>query len=383
MFLNFFKKKKETRRLILNDNLTLSVLVSNEIDSTVLSAVKWYSNSIMELPLYVVNSEMQRVDHPLNLLLIRPSSFHNRSLFFSRMIYNYLMHGASYVRILSGTSGMPSELFLYWNSSDISPFYSTAFKQRTPEQKIYYRSGTDARVFASEDMLIIREDLGQEYLGQSRLKSMNEIISSLKQKTVNQIKFGFNSKGLLTGLPGNKAKDDIQKFQKALSDFLKDESGFNIMNLRAGQELKNFQVDTKPESFVILRKHLVRSIYGLFNVPQVLSQDHDRPASTYKIMHEALSVFIKTQVSPILSLIESEFSEKLLNESELMNGYRVHFNLENLLKGDIETQYKNLMIGTGQHAFLSANEARMKIGMRAIEGGDQLPAKGKEVQSGT
>ena len=266
------------------------------------------------------------------------------------------MHGQSFAVIRD------NDLYLIWEPGAMSAYEFGG--------QYYYRSKN--RVYASEDILHFRSELGDYTQGQSKTKTMNEVITALKTKTLEQVQHGFNTKAFLYGLPANKQSSQAKAFQSDLSDFVRDNSGFKVLSMGGGQELKKLDIDYKTESFVIFKKLLRREIYNLFGISQTLASDSDRPASTYKTMTEALAVFIRLHLSPTLSIFESELSEKLLTQNELINGYSIKFNFENLLRGDSETIYKNFSLASGQQAFLTPNEIRKKLGLSAVIGGDML-----------
>ena len=371
-----FNKKKEIRSSVSDPFYRIGInYFSHEIDNIVLSAISYYTNPIKELPLNILDGSGQKLlNHRLNSVLASPSNFHNKSIFWSRAMHNLLLNGEAHC-LIQGDN--PDNLFLYWNKGDCYSFETG--KQNSPEARRYYRS--NEKTFSPEDILHFRGELGATERGASKLSSMDEVINNLKQVTSNVLKYGFASKGILTGIGDSSNKEEVKAFQKTLKSYFGDnESGYRVLSLDTGQELKTFTPDLKTEHFINLKKLLTREIYSLFGISQALASDNASSVS-YKALTEALNTFSKVHLSPTLAIIESELSEKLLNTSEKLLGYKINFDLDALHRGDSETIYKNLSLASGQQAFLTPNEIRYKLSLPSVPSGDELfkgEVKGKQ-----
>ena len=75
---------------------------------------------------------------------------------------------------------------------------------------------------------------------------------------------------------------------------------------------------------------------------------------------------------------EEEITYKLLTDSEAKQGYHAKFNIGVLLRADFKTQVETL--STAVNSFLyTPNEARAKLDLESVEGGDRLLGNGASI----
>lgn len=79
--------------------------------------------------------------------------------------------------------------------------------------------------------------------------------------------------------------------------------------------------------------------------------------------------FISRTMLPWITLFESVLNNELIPENEQGTTY-IKFNVEGLLRANLENRYKSYQIGINS-GFLSANEAREKEDMNPRDGGDE------------
>ena len=114
------------------------------------------------------------------------------------------------------------------------------------------------------------------------------------------------------------------------------------------------------------RKFTVREICRLFGVhPSFVFDD---TSNNYKSAEMANVAFMSNTLEPLLRQIENEFQRKLLPASEYGRS-RFRFDREELHATDLEARmaYFEKRIQTGT---MTVNEARARMGMQPVEGGD-------------
>ena len=363
-------KKKETRQISPFDFFPVGYRrdISGYLNSCILTAVRFYQNLASELPIYVCRPSGEKArEHPVSILLNNPSPIQNKSVFYQRAIYNLLMYGNAYIRIVSD-----DELFLYWNRGDC--FSYQVGKQRTPEARTYYRTFTEG-VFSAEDFLHVREPYGSlNSYGQSRLALAEYLLdqsSSEAQVTSSVVKENFNLKLINERMGGDRGDPEKIKTQGTdLHDWLVN-TGLKVLTKNPQQKIELFNKgDFNSSNFVTLKQAIQKNIFQLFLIPRQL---YDQDRATYRIGLESLNIFIRTGLAPLLSLFESEFENKLLSVPEKKSCYKIQFDLRGLLRSDPASQAEIAFKSLGQKLpWLSVNEVRESLGYGPMAGEDNI-----------
>lgn len=358
MFKSLFKRAAKASSPFYTIGATLT---ANYFESSIEAAVGLYERLSAELPLQVLRDGQPEATHRLAPLLNEPSMELNRAAFISRAVRNLLIHGNCYIAIGPGEE----YLDLIWRPEDVAPSYN--------DRVLMYRiGGENSRLVQAEDMLHIRESRGNQIeRGQSKLETLRETLNKLQERQQIISEFGFSSKGFLSGLAGMKSAQ-VKALQGKLETFQKSE-GFAFLSLPEVVKMESWSPDFRAEQFAKFSNEIRKYVFQLFNIPLFLISSEK--SNSYKAASESLNVFARTGLSGVLSMFESEFSYKLLTQAERRNNYKIAFDMSMLLKGDRETEIKNIALMTGQHPVLTINDARKQIGLPPLEGGDVLPEK--------
>jgi hypothetical protein len=81
----------------------------------------------------------------------------------------------------------------------------------------------------------------------------------------------------------------------------------------------------------------------------------------------------------IVKQYEEELSFKLLSFDEMRKGYRFKFNVDVILRADFKTKVETLSKAVNTFLY-TPNEAREKLDLEAVEGGDCLMGNGSTVK---
>lgn len=116
------------------------------------------------------------------------------------------------------------------------------------------------------------------------------------------------------------------------------------------------------------RQFNVREIARFLGIPPELIGDDTNKA--YNSLSQAIDALITFTLSPFISVIEEEFNRKCLKPSE-RTSYVIDFNEEELRMTDetAQAQALNSLVAGG---IMTPNEARKKINLPPIDGGDEL-----------
>lgn len=113
------------------------------------------------------------------------------------------------------------------------------------------------------------------------------------------------------------------------------------------------------------KKYTRSEIVGAFRVPQHKAGILDK-ATFSNIEHQALE-FIMDCILPWVRRIEQAMELRLLSENERNMGYIIRFNVNALLRGDIESRYRSYATAR-QNGWMNANEIRELEDMDPIPG---------------
>lgn len=178
----------------------------------------------------------------------------------------------------------------------------------------------------------------------------------------------LKQESVVSGVPGidtitdkeaKKAANSIQEQWDAGADIATDPSAGNLQQV--SQSFQDLQVP------IILDK-VTEGVGRIFGVPMPLMFCNTN--AVYKSADDAWHVFERLTLKPILKHVEQEFNCKVLNEYDF-GKHRYGFSCEDLCldsdKSKAETN--NIYVAGG---IMTPNEARARLGLPPVEGGDRL-----------
>jgi len=138
--------------------------------------------------------------------------------------------------------------------------------------------------------------------------------------------------------------------------------------LEEGMVAKPLETFSPRDSQYIESSQLAREIVaGAYGVPAGLLGLGN---STYASLTEQNRQLYQNALAPWLTLIQEELEAQLVPEFE-NEGVYLEFQLQDKLRGSFEEQAAVLQASVGA-PYLTRNEARARLNLRAIEGGDEL-----------
>lgn len=136
--------------------------------------------------------------------------------------------------------------------------------------------------------------------------------------------------------------------------------------LEEGMTYQQIGVPPEEAQFLESRKYSVTEIARIYGVPPHMIADLEH--ATFSNIESQDINFAKHSVLPECVNWEQELMRKLLNREERRR-YEIEFNMEGLVRGDMESRYRAYAIGM-QWGFLNANNVRAKENMSSVPGGD-------------
>lgn len=374
-------------------NLLKFLGIDNTLDNDALSEATYFAcmkvlcEAIGKLPLNLMQyNERNGVTiartHPLyRVLHDRPNPYMTATTFWSTVEYNRNHYGNAYVWI----EGSGSKLNLWiLPSADVQVWYDDArILADVPDVYYLYSGGGKQYRFGSEEILHFKtSNTFDGIVGVSVRDQLKMTIEgSIKgQKLIDDMySNGFTAKAVLQ-YTGNLNDSNVQTFVKGVENYAKGalkETGIeNIIPIPFGASLTPLNVKLADNQFIEVKQFTSMQIASAFGIKPYQIGDYTK-SSYASAEAQQLSFYVDTLLYNIKQY-EEEITYKLLTDSEAKQGYHAKFNIGVLLRADFKTQVETL--STAVNSFLyTPNEARAKLDLESVEGGDRLLGNGASI----
>ena len=356
-------------------------------EATYFACMKVLCEAIGKLPLNLMqynerNGVTVARTHPLyRVLHDRPNPYMTATTFWSTVEYNRNHYGNAYVWI----EGSGSKLNLWiLPSTDVQVWYDDArILADVPDVYYIYSSGGKQYRFGSEEVLHFKtSNTFDGIVGVSVRDQLKMTIEgSIKgQKLIDDMySNGFTAKAVLQ-YTGNLNDSNVQTFVKGVENYAKGalkETGIeNIIPIPFGASLTPLNVKLADNQFIEVKQFTSMQIASAFGIKPYQIGDYTK-SSYASAEAQQLSFYVDTLLYNIKQY-EEEITYKLLTDSEAKQGYHAKFNIGVLLRADFKTQVETL--STAVNSFLyTPNEARAKLDLESVEGGDRLLGNGASI----
>ena len=356
-------------------------------EATYFACMKVLCEAIGKLPLNLMqynerNGVTVARTHPLyRVLHDRPNPYMTATTFWSTVEYNRNHYGNAYVWI----EGSGSKLNLWiLPSTDVQVWYDDArILADVPDVYYLYSRGGKQYRFGSEEVLHFKtSNTFDGVVGVSVRDQLKMTIEgSIKgQKLIDDMySNGFTAKAVLQ-YTGNLNDSNVQTFVKGVENYAKGalkETGIeNIIPIPFGASLTPLNVKLADNQFIEVKQFTSMQIASAFGIKPYQIGDYTK-SSYASAEAQQLSFYVDTLLYNIKQY-EEEITYKLLTDSEAKQGYHAKFNIGVLLRADFKTQVETL--STAVNSFLyTPNEARAKLDLESVEGGDRLLGNGASI----
>lgn len=374
---SIFKKKSQENRGIefVNPNdfsqgLGLkSFMASANSESMMLSgvfaAVELISNSLAQLPIYVKTTKDNKktvvTEHPVYHLF--DNSLLSKFTFIKQLITDMLLHGNGFAYINRAADGTPTGLIYCPNGS-------VTINYNENNHKLLYTVNNIRRGRIEPiDMIHLVKNSKDGVNGQGILHYANKTIN-LSKLTENAAREFFASgchvAGVLSTDSPRLTKDQRTDIRQAWNE-AHGTGGTGMAVLEAGMKYQPVSSNSKDAQMLESRLYNLQDIARFFNINPVLLGDLSH--SSYSTIEASLLEFVIHTLAPYITLLQEEFTRKLIKPSE--KDLYIDFDETAILKSDKSSQatYLNTLVSGG---IMTPNEARIQIGLNAMEGGDDL-----------
>ena len=361
-------------------------------EATYFACLKVLSESIGKLPLKLQKSTSKNGvstvwrDPRYIVVHDRPNPYMTSTMFWSTMEHNRNHFGNAYALIHgAGTAKSPMSLWI------LPPDRITIVNDdkdlfKNGANKIYYvYSSPEGEVytFHNEEILHVKSSSTVDgYTGVSVRERLATTIDGNvnAQKMLNGLyQSGYTAKAVLE-YTGDLSDANVKKYVKGIERYAK---GTNTDDLSAiipipvGSKLTPLNISLADGQFIEIKKYSALQIASAFGIKPNQIGDYEK-SSYASAEAQQLSFYVDTLLF-IVKQYEEELSFKLLSFDELRKGYRFKFNVDVILRADFKTKVETLSKAVNTFLF-TPNEAREKLDLEAVEGGDSLMGNGSTVK---
>lgn len=334
-------------------------------NSDVFTAIKILASDIATNPIMLKENGIDVMDSNLyHLLNVQPNQFSTAFHFKFALIANMLLNGNSYARIKKLPNGQPYEL-------EFLPVSTMTVKLTDNNIQYVYQSDDGSQyTLKKEDVLHFKYFTADGLSGISPLLALKKEIAMIdagNNTLLNFFKQGINSSGILEVKQANlnaEAKQNIrEKFEEANAG---DENAQRTIIVDSTMKYTPIQVNTEVLQLVNNNVYSTKQIAKAFGIP--LERFGMELVNTSS---EAANLsYLQNTLSHYFAVFTSELNIKLLSYPDNISK-SFAFNTNAILQVS-EEKLIELLTKSVQGSMMTINEARKRLGLQPVEGGDTL-----------
>ena len=356
-------------------------------EATYFACMKVLDEAIGKLPLKLLRHnekngiETARKHKLYHVLHDRPNPYMTASVFWSTVEFNRNHYGNAYVWIQG--AGKDLKLWIL-PSESVEVWYDDA-EVLAEQPDIYYRYSVGDKVYTlgSEEILHFKTSntlnglVGVSVQDQLKMTIGGAVQS---QKMLNKMyKSGFTAKAVLQ-YTGSLNDENVKAFVKGIKTYAKgdlsDEGLDDIIPIPIGSQLTPLNIKLADNQFIEVKQYTALQIASAFGIKPYQIGDYTK-SSYASAEAQQLSFYVDTLLY-IIKQYEEELTYKLLNENEIAKGYHFKFNVDVIMRSDFATKVNTLSTATNSF-LMTPNEARSKMDLPNVPGGDRLLGNGASI----
>lgn len=356
-------------------------------EATYYSCLKVLSEAVGKLPLKLQchddkNGVVTLRDHALySVVHDRPNKYMTATTFWSTMERNRNHYGNAYAWIKG--AGKNTTLWIL-PPNEVEEWYDDArILSDIPDIYYIYSAGGTRYRFGSEEIIHLKgSNTVDGVTGLSVRDTLRYVVGGniKSQKLVNKMyDNGFTGKATLQ-YTGNLSDPNQKTFTKGIQQYLngelKSEGIENIVPLPYGASLQPLNLKLSDNQFLEVKQYSALQIASAFGIKPYQIGDYTK-SSYASAEAQQLSFYIDTLLY-IVKQYEEELTYKLLRSEEIAKGMYFKFNIDVILRADFATKINTLSTAVNSFLF-TPNEARSKLDLGSVEGGDRLLGNGASI----
>jgi len=352
-------------------------------NAVVYKCVNEIANGASSVGIKLFDGDIQIDNHPLINLLKRPNPLQAGNEFFQSLYAYLLLSGNSYVLRTGAENQEPKELHLLRpDRVKIEPSNTTIPKSYMYELKgqVVHKYAVDPETGASEIKHFKLWNPVDDYYGLSPIRASSADIDQHNysaKHNVNLLMNGARPSGAIVFKPKDEVGQSVQltesQRQQLLSDlelrFAGTDNAGRAMLLEGDFDWKEMGLSPKDMDFLQMKNMSARDIAMCFGVPSQLVGIPD--AQTYSNVQEARLALYEETIIPLIKRVESDLNEYLVPLFD--ERLRLMYDLDSIpaMAERRRRIYENVTVAV-REGIISRNEARERLGLEPITGGDEV-----------
>ena len=238
-------------------------------------------------------------------------------------------------------------------------------------------------IYPSEDILHFKSSaIFGGLVGMSVQEKLRMSLHGAKssQKMLNELyDNGFVPKAVVQFGGNAEANTELQKkYLKMMQDYVdgKISGTKSFLPVSYGTNIQPLNIKLTDGQFLELRQYTALQIASAFGIKPNHLNDYTK--SSYANSETQQLAFYTDTMLYIIKQYEEELNFKLLSAQQRAEGCRFKFNIAAVLRGDTKSQVESLSQGISS-ALYTPNEARRKIDLPNLPGGDRLYFNGSNI----
>jgi HK97 family phage portal protein len=325
--------------------------------SGVFSALENISNAIAQLPIYITDGKNNEIEHYVKKLFYtnQISKFN----LFKQIIWDIYLKGNAFLYIRRDNKGVPTEL-VYLKPQQVTINYNEN------NHVLYYLANSlvKGKIVPKDIIHFYKNGI---FEGKSTISFGTQAIELAKETdsvSKSYFRSGCNVNGIIKMLT-NSTDKQRQEIQSAWQNNIgKGKNGVAVMP----QNVEYIKLGSDANSAQMLesRQYNITEIARFFNISPIMLGDLSK--ASYSTLEMVLTQFVQITLQPLVSMIQSELTRKLIPITEdayinLDESYLIKFDKKS------ESEYYAKLVSSG---ILTINEARTALGFKPMPDCDKL-----------
>ncbi len=374
--MGFFTRLK-ARRTKQSEDIPASAVVARTVNSAryhrgdytmntneiIFSAASRLSNSLAAMPLRLYRGKYQITEDPVAQLMgCRPNPNMTSFDFIRAMEATRDTNGNAYALIMRDEYFQIDRLDVL-DSSKVTPVMELNTKE------LYYRVSSDQGEYILHNSYLIhvRFASANGIIGINPVTVLHDTLSysdNVKKYTLEQFDKGINA-AIVLEAPATLGP--VQKAQciKTIQEVHRSTGG-NILLLESGVTAKSMNLSPVDSKLFDTEKITINRAASVYNMPPSMLGDYSN--ASYSSLEQEMIRFVVLTMTPITTMYQQEFNNKLLTKEQRKQGYHWEFDRFELVKADTSTRTTYYSNGL-RSGWLCPDDVRLENGLEPLPDG--------------
>lgn len=329
--------------------------------NAIYSAVSLISDTISTLPVdaFIRRDGALRPIRPRPAWVTKPDVDTTKEGFYGAVIVSLLLDGNAFIRVYSNRQGEIVNMVVL-NPHDVEI-------KRNGLGRMMFEVKGEKKMLSAEDVVFIPDVVRPGQMrGISRVEALKEnfgLAMALENYAARFFGQGTQTSGIIE-FPGNLTAEQAKQLAEGFDARHRGwKKGHKTGVLSGGASFKSTNVPNDQAQFIDSRRMAVEDVARAFNIPPHLL---GLPGTnSYASVEQNNLAWVTHCLRPIVQKLESGLSP-LLERSNLPAEPFLRFNLDNLLRADINSRMTAYSVGI-QSGFLTTNDVRLKEDLAPID----------------